>query len=249
MARRVARRRDQSHFIRKPVVHLHQIHQTGIEDWLNRVRQDLLLFRVALGAPMGMLRATDQIPSLGKGRHPLAVHQHGVPAHMVHMQVGADHGVDAIAGPACLTEPREKLRRQSLPAVQAARLVIADAGINHEAQTRCLHQQRVDREPQMALLRHVVWIEPVVPSQRFWRGVRQERAARAIGHRQFDFDNAGDLNVTDLPTEHRATPYRNDAFNFAKAADPGINCASLSIFSGALTVSSDSCRSLASGST
>ena len=118
------------------------------------------------------------------------------------MQVGTDHCVDPIAGPTGLTKPLKEFGGQRLAAVQASWTVVANAGVDHQPQTRRLYQEGMDREPQMALFGDVVRIEPGVLPQSLRRCVRQKRTTGAVGHRQFNLNDPGDFDIADLPAEH-----------------------------------------------
>jgi hypothetical protein len=138
------------------VIHLDQVDQAGVEHRADGVGQDDLLLGVPFRAPVVMFPATNQVAGLWEGRDPAVAVAHRVPADMVDVQVGADDGVDALAGPAGRLEGFQEIRGQGLAADKAARAIIPDAGVDHQSQAGCLNQEGVDGQAKVALWRHVV---------------------------------------------------------------------------------------------
>ena len=57
-----------------------------------------------------------KIPGPSEGGDPLAVDEHGVPTHVIEVQMGAEHGIDRIGGVAGVGEMLEKRgRRRAMP--------------------------------------------------------------------------------------------------------------------------------------
>src|ERR1700729_1012834 len=97
--------------------------------------------------------ANHQVFRLGESRHPLAIFEHGVPANMIEMEMGADYGVDRFAREARLRELIEKRQGHLIPFRETgALLVIADAGVDEDAAALGLHEQRMDAQKNLARL-------------------------------------------------------------------------------------------------
>ena len=201
VAGRVPGGRRQADLRRDAVVQLDQLGQARLEDRLDAVAEDRLLLLVALGAPVLELALADQVTGLGEGRDPLAVLEHGVPAHVVDVQVGADHHVDAIAAPAGVGEVLQEGRGQRAAARDAARPVVADARVDHQPQPRRLDQQCVDGKLQPVVLADEVRIEPGRLAQLGCRRLRQEDV-RPRWHRQLHLHHPADLHPPHLPAQH-----------------------------------------------
>ena len=84
-----------------------------------------------------------------------------------------------------------------------ARLVVTDAGVDHQPQPRRLDQQGVDRQQHFVLVVDEVRIEPGVLAQRLGRRPVEERIGRIVAHRDFDLDDARHLHRAHLPRQHR----------------------------------------------
>ena len=203
VAGRMARRGDQPDLRADAVIEIDHLGQARIEDRLDRVGQDRLLLLVALGAPVVELGPAEQVAGVREGRDPLAVLKHGVPTDVVDVKMGADHGVDAFARPAGVGQMLQEGCRERVAAQQAARLVVADARVDHQPQAGRLDQQGVDGEQELVLLIDEVGIEPGRAPQGLGRGEGQEGALRIVGDRHHHLDNAGDLHRAHLPRQHR----------------------------------------------
>ena len=129
---------------------------------------------------------------------PTCLHEHGVPAHMVDVQVSADYRVDAVPAPARLRQMLQERRRQRPPPMIFARLVVADAGVDHQPKSRRLHQQRLDGQQERPILLCEVRIEPGQPSAP--PASPPERGRH--GERDLDLDHASDLHRAHLPIQH-----------------------------------------------
>ena len=82
-----------------PVIDADQIDEPRVEHGLDRVRVRAPVVVVLLPAPPVLeLRASDQVAGAGKGRRPSAADERRVPAHVVDVQVGAEHDVDRLGG-------------------------------------------------------------------------------------------------------------------------------------------------------
>ena len=119
--------------------------QHGIRDpWACR------RFLVLTPGPMGQFAFGEHIACLREGRYPTAIFEPRVPADMVGMQMRAHDEIDVI--------DREPARREvavvaigihHVPeAAPRPRLVIADAGIDHDGVMRGLHDVALDAQDQ-----------------------------------------------------------------------------------------------------
>ncbi len=199
----VAGRRDQADLGGEDGVHLHIFGQARVEDRLHRVGQDLKVGLVAVGAPVLMIDAADQVAGVGEGGHPLAVLQAGVPAHMVDVQVGADHRIHALGRPAGIAHVIHERRIERLHADLLARLVVADAGVDHQPHPGRIDQQRVERQQHGVVLGpDEVRIEPGHGAQRLGRRLWQEGVLGAPGNGDFQLHHPRDGHIADLPAEH-----------------------------------------------
>ena len=121
---------------------------------------------------------------------------------MVNMHVGADHGIDAVAGPSRRLEGLKEICGQGLATEKAARPIIADAGIDDQAKSRRLDEQGVDGEQHLVLLIDKIGIEPRNSAQGLRRGIRDKAALFPSRDLHLRLNNAGNLYRTYLPTEH-----------------------------------------------
>jgi hypothetical protein len=205
VARRVARRRLQANLRCDDVVHLDLLNEARVEDRLHGVGEHRLLLVVGrVAEPVLELRSREQIRRAREGGHPAVSFAHGVPADVVDVQMRADYGVDRFAPEAGRLERAQEATLQGAPARQATRLVVADAGVDHQPQPGRLHDQRVDREDQVALGRGEVRRQPRDRAHCVGRRLRDHRHVRAIGRRHFGLDDARDLDRADLPALHHA---------------------------------------------
>ncbi len=96
-------------------------------------------------APVLIFGFTEHVARIGEGRHPFAANEFGVPADVVDMQMGAEHGVDAVRRKAWF---RHGFEERAFPVIpgrhRAAFLVVAQTGIDHDPAGGRLHHQRVD---------------------------------------------------------------------------------------------------------
>ncbi len=154
MAGTVAGCRDQGDLIGKPGVAGDEVRSAGIGHRLHRVVENSNLVRLlAIVAPVLVFGSAEHVARIGKSRHPFPVHQAGVPADMVDMQMGAQHGVDAVGRKAGFAHGFEERTLPVVPGRQvAALLVVAEPGIDHDPAGRRLHHQRVDRHFEPALV-------------------------------------------------------------------------------------------------
>jgi hypothetical protein len=119
---------------------LYQFGPAGLKNGADAVLEKALVHRLASFS--GVQVAAPRVPVLGirqgedvarprEGGLPSATHPLRIPAHVVHMQVRADHEVNVFGGEASRGQPRQKRRLQ--PAEQRdarAHLVVAGAGVD-----------------------------------------------------------------------------------------------------------------------
>ena len=138
MARGMARRgiHEQAVFDRVTAFHGEQL--AGFEHRQEAVLPDRTVvvagtIGVGLGLGRGQLGFRAEHFRVRERRHPAPVAQLRVPAHMVHMQVGAQHEVDVFGLEARLRQPLEV---RLLEVVESRRvracLVVADAGVDED---------------------------------------------------------------------------------------------------------------------
>jgi hypothetical protein len=99
-----------------------------------------------------------------------------------------------------------RLQPRSL-ADDAADLVVADAGVDHQPKARRLDQQGVDGEPHPILVIDEVRIEPGHAPQRLGSRLDQERVFGAVGDRHLHLDHPGDRDRAHRPAQHRLSPW------------------------------------------
>ena len=200
----VAGRRDQGDFVAQPMVARHQIGLAGIRDRLHGIAEyGLFVGPVAMVAPVLELGLAEHIAGIGKGRHPLAADEFGVPADMIDMQVGAEHRVDAVRGK---TRRRQGVEERILAVVPgrhvAAMLVIAQTSVDDDPPRWRLHQQRVDRHFEAAFLIGEMRNQPGQFLDFLVGRQRQDEAGTAD---RLQLDDLGDFDLAYRPV-HPALP-------------------------------------------
>ena len=218
MTRRMADRRDQIDLLAHPRVGLHQIDQARIEHRGHRITEhrDHVLAPLR-PRPVLVLDAPHQVVCLRDRRHPPSVDQHGVPADMVHVQMGAQHGIDRLPRISGGREIVQERPPAVIPGLDATvLLVVAEAGIDDDAPRRCLHHEAVDAHAQPALFIGEVRLQPGDRLDRLACRLRQDEAAAA---RHLQFDDLGHRHVADPPL-HRSllVPAR---FAYHVSCEPG----------------------------
>ena len=122
---------------------------------------------------------------------------------MVHVEVGAQHGVDRLAR---ISRRREVIQKRPVQIVPRrdppVLLVVAKARIHHDPPRRRLHHEAVDAHAQPAILVGEMRAQPGDRLDFLARRLRQDEAA-AAGHLQLD--NFGHRHVADPPL-HRCLP-------------------------------------------
>ena len=138
----MSRSRNETQFVTNTVAGVDEIHEPRSSNRAYRVIEHggacggAVIFRpIELDTP-------DQVACSIKGRHPATTDQFRVPAYVIGVQMGAQHGVDRVGR----ASGRGKvLKKRTLAAVprwkSPALLVIANARIDDDASGRCFHQQ------------------------------------------------------------------------------------------------------------
>ena len=94
VSRRVARRGDERDLIGEAEVRIDVFLESGSEYRVDRIRQMvhvMIAAGVAQMLPVLPFAPPKEVSRLREGRHPLAIHQPGVPAHVIEVQVRAQH--------------------------------------------------------------------------------------------------------------------------------------------------------------
>ena len=151
--------------------------------------------------PLGLSK---QVACVGKGWYPLTVHQHGIPANMIHMQVGAQNRVDGLRRITSISEILQKMRLHMRPVGYGALFVIADAGIHKNTSFARVHHQRMNAHLQIPLVVHKVRLHPSKRQAGFSRRIRQNKTRPA---ETFDLYNSRNLYITHYPLIHCLTPF------------------------------------------
>ena len=113
MAGGVAWRRFEPDLLIDAVVGGHEVAEASIHHRLHRVFEHGAIV-LRLGAPVVELVLHEQVTGVAEGGHPLAVDKARVPADVIHMQVGASHGVDRLGGESGGSEVVEEGRGELL---------------------------------------------------------------------------------------------------------------------------------------
>ena len=152
---------------------------------------------------MLVFRPAHQVASPWERWHPFAIHQTGVPADMIDVQMGAQHGINRF----CRKSRRRKIGQKRPVAVVPVRdpallLVVPKAGIHHDAPIRRFHDEAVDAHAQPPILIGEMRAQPGDRQDLLPRCLRQQEPG-SPGHLQFD--DLGDRDVADGPF-HRICP-------------------------------------------
>ena len=122
----------------------------GFDDRQHRIVERAVIdLAFALGGPfrfpVRVFALGEEVLRVGEGRHPAAVLEFGVPAHVIDMQMGAHHEVDRLrrtaAGPQSIEEGRVEL----VPTWIVPRLVVAEAGVDQDGVPAGLQYPGMDR--------------------------------------------------------------------------------------------------------
>src|SRR4051812_5337097 len=202
VSRAVARAGDQGDFVTKHGVAGHQVCLAGIDDRPHRIHEHRRLGGlITVVAPMLVFVFPEYIPRVAESGHPSAVNEAGVPAHVIDMQVRAQHDVDAVRRKAGVAHGLEKRPFPVVPGRHgAAFLVISEPGIDHDAQRRRLDYERVDRHLESTFLGGEMGDQPRQISNLFVGGQRQDKARASD---RFQFDDFRDLDLAHLPMHRR----------------------------------------------
>ena len=111
--------------------------------------------------PVVVLGRAEQVLRVGECGHPFAVGvQAGVPAHMVHVQVGAHHMGDRLGREASGGHVVEERTLLAVPQRVGAFLVVADAGVHRDAMFACRDHAGMDALQQVAVVADEVRAQP-----------------------------------------------------------------------------------------
>ena len=160
MARRVAMRGHEIHFLAEAVRGFDELRQAGVEDRLHGIGEHQLLDPVPTERrrhafaplPEVIFRPVEEIAGVREGRPPLAIDQHGVPPDVIDMQVRAEDGVDRVRGEALVGKLLEEAGAQHVKRRTETLLVVAGAGVDDDALRRRLDDERVDARDRLAIL-------------------------------------------------------------------------------------------------
>jgi hypothetical protein len=101
----------------------------------------------------------------------MAIGQPRVPADMIDMQMRAKYRVDRVGGKAGLAHVLQERALQLIPGRMPSLLVVANAGVDHDAPASGLDDEAVNRQQQAILLVSEVRLEPLMAcNQVFGRG-------------------------------------------------------------------------------
>ncbi len=153
----VARRRNEPDLLVEGKIAFHNLLAFGGDDRQHRVGDPRHARGIVLLAlrPVRKLAVGHDIFRLGKGRHPAAVVEAGIPADMIAVQMRAHHIVDVVYREARSAQPLlEAVAVHHVPErPRRPRLVIADAGIDQDVVVRRLDHKTLDTEHQIAIRR------------------------------------------------------------------------------------------------
>jgi hypothetical protein len=160
VARRVTGGRLESDLVGHLVVGRYEIGEAGVDHGSHRVLDRQRVARLALGVPVLPFLSTHDVPRVREGGHPLAVDQHRVPADVIEVEVGADHGVDLFAREAGGGEVVEERRVEGQRFHAGDLAVVADARVDDDLAVAGGDAEGVDRQHQVAVVVHEVRTEP-----------------------------------------------------------------------------------------
>lgn len=143
---------------------------------------------------------TEQVAGVGESRLPLIILPDRVPADVVRVQVGAGNVVDRFAGESGRRDLFQERALAFVPFGHGSRLVVAEAGIDHDAFSATLDQQRKNTGNEVAGGVDEMGSQPLNRSEvvrgRVWQHDRGS-------HRHiFGFYDPGDADFADLPALH-----------------------------------------------
>ena len=156
----VARRRNQGHVVGDRERRIDEVGLPGVEHRLHRVLEDLAVDRRRTRPVLGV-DPRQVVASVRERRHPLAVAQHGVPADVVDVQVGAHDGVDRFGREPGRGQVGEKRTLEVREEGVDAGLVVAEAGIDDDAPARRFDDERLDAQPEVPGVVGEVRTQPV----------------------------------------------------------------------------------------
>ena len=136
-----------------------------------------------------------QILRVRKRGHPLPVHLVRIPTHVVEMQVGAQHVVDAVrvvAGGLHVVQIRRRQPAHDVERVAVA--AVADAGIDHDGRPGRVHDQGMDAQREHVARSHERGNPADLPDD--LRSRRGDDVREFVVNDLLDF---GDFRVADLP--------------------------------------------------
>src|SRR5208282_4649842 len=204
MTRGVAGRRLEPYLVGDAEIRVDQVGHPDFDDRTHRILDRIARVLAVKVRPVVPFGAADQVPRVGECRHPVAVLEHRVPAHVVDVQMRADDAIDVVARVTGLFEVAQERQLQIAPCRVGTNLLIADAGVDDDALALRLDHQRVDAHAELALLVRESWIEPVgFLLDVVAGGVRQEPGA---GPWRLALDNPGYLDVADFELVHHDPP-------------------------------------------
>src|SRR3974377_1911198 len=146
---------------------------------------------------MRVLDAAHQVTRIRKGRDPATIDQHRVPPDMIDVEMGADDGVDRLAGIAGGSEIRQKARLKLVPSRDpAVFFVFAKTSVDEDASARRFDDKSVNAHLEPAALVGKIGLQPADRQYSLIGRLRQDKPAAAA---DFELDDLGDRDFADSP--------------------------------------------------
>ena len=173
VAGRVPGRRLEPHLVGHRVVVGDEVDEAGVEHRPHRLGEHGAVRRRRLAVSQcSYSRRLHRYRAFGKVGTQRPFSQPRVPADVVDVQVGAEHGVDRLGREAGGGEIREEAALALVPGRNRQLLVVADAGVHHDAAPLRLHHEGVHAHQRVA------------PSRRRSGAAARRRAAGSRGSRR-----------------------------------------------------------------
>ena len=152
---------------------------------------------VAQMRPVLPLAPPEEVSRLGKGRYPFAIDQARVPAHVIEVQMRAQHIGDLLCRKAGAAQVLQEGALQVAEHVELPLPVVADAGVDHGRAALRAQHEALEGDDHPAIGRGEVRSQPSKLLHVLRRGVRQQHADVIL--EAGDFDDARDIDVAHAP--------------------------------------------------